>query len=277
MTKPLHRLLRWLSIYPREEDIFWILGNRYDCEQSLPTICEHLATEIESEYIPLLCDSDGKPWKLREECVCNGYTWTIDGFDDSEVLIGRILDDGCDTVVTKWENPLNLKRPTPPVLDADGVEIKVGDVVYLADEDGSVEFIVEALPAPNFYQAVQVVSGRFYTSYDPPRLTHEKPVFDANGVRICKGDTVWHVYTGQKATVTTVYRDDKKRVEVKIAGHLMDYDPSDLTHQEPDSFTKAMDRFQSILEDKDGLDHETEDKLWKVHKRLASLIEKDAR
>lgn len=62
-----------------------------------------------------------------------------------------------------------------PVLDADGVPIKVGDIVYLADDDGSVEFMVEGLPKPDAYQAVQVFSGNLHTSYDPPRLTHKRP------------------------------------------------------------------------------------------------------
>ena len=45
---------------------------------------------------------------------------------------------------------------------------------------------------------------------------------------------------------------------------------------EPDSLEKAMERFQSILEDHDGLDPETEDELRKVHSRLTALLERGA-
>lgn len=45
---------------------------------------------------------------------------------------------------------------------------------------------------------------------------------------------------------------------------------------EPDSLEKAMERFQSILEDHDGLEPETEDELRKVHSRLTALMERGA-
>ena len=45
---------------------------------------------------------------------------------------------------------------------------------------------------------------------------------------------------------------------------------------EPDSLEKAMERFQSILEDHDGLAPETEYKLWEVHGRLTALMERGA-
>lgn len=47
-----------------------------------------------------------------------------------------------------------------------------------------------------------------------------------------------------------------------------------VTHREPDSLEKAMERFQGILEDHDGLDPETEDELWKVYSRLTALMER---
>lgn len=46
--------------------------------------------------------------------------------------------------------------------------------------------------------------------------------------------------------------------------------------REPDTPEKAMQRFRDILEDKDGLDYETEDKLWSVYNRLTALIERGA-
>ena len=69
----------------------------------------------------------------------------------------------------------SVKRPTPKVLDADGVPIKVGDTVYEVGENYP-PFIVGRLPEPGVYRSVRVVypSGAF-THLDPERLTHTKP------------------------------------------------------------------------------------------------------
>lgn len=273
MTEPLHELLRQLSIYSREKDVFWILGYRYDCEQSLLTICEHLATEIESKYIPLPCDKEGKPWKLHEECVCNGHTWTIDGLDDSEVLIGRILDDGCDTVVTKWENPLNLKRPTPPVLDPDGVEIKEEETLYGTGREQH-RYTVQKP-----YSINEEVGKRFCVQCydhdegnvvwcDPSMLTHEQPVFDVNGVPCKVGDKVW--YTDKLGGHRTIKKLVNGGVNLVGDGSQAITYGYELTHQEPDSLEKLRDDLKksTVYAENPVLDQYIE--------RLAALIERSA-
>ena len=47
-----------------------------------------------------------------------------------------------------------------------------------------------------------------------------------------------------------------------------------VTHREPGSLEKAMERFQGIIEDHDGLEPDTEGKLWDVHRRLTALMER---
>lgn len=111
--------------------------------------------------------------------------------------------------------------------------------------------------------------------YGEPIKRSDSPVLDVDGVEIKVGDKVWCRNNGAHCEVVNISDNgvldikwlDSSGMTTRLAAHCF-------THQEPDSFTKAMERFQSILEDKDGLDHETEDKLWKIHKRLTALIER---
>ena len=61
-----------------------------------------------------------------------------------------------------------VKRPAPKVLDADGVEIKVGDTVW--HEDGSEQLVEEM----NRY-GVRCFDGDKRRTFDPKYLTHTRP------------------------------------------------------------------------------------------------------
>ena len=65
-----------------------------------------------------------------------------------------------------------------------------------------------------------------------------------------------------------IYMDDGNRVVGTFSQRV--------ERPEPDSLEKAMERFQSILEDHDGLEPETEGELWDVHRRLTALMERGA-
>lgn len=91
-----------------------------------------LADEIEKYYIPRPRFEDGEPVQFGDYVDgCNG---PVDSF--------LIYEDGSETVYGEDDLPYNVddgaatnidephKRPKPKVLDADGVEIKVGDTVW---------------------------------------------------------------------------------------------------------------------------------------------------
>lgn len=77
-----------------------------------------------------------------------------------------LCDDECRS--NQYEQGQRVKRPAPKVLDADGVEIKVGDTVW--HEDGS-EQLVEKL---NRYGA-RCFDGDKRRTFDPKYLTHTRP------------------------------------------------------------------------------------------------------
>lgn len=77
-----------------------------------------------------------------------------------------LCDDGCRS--NQYEQGQRVKRPVQSVLDADGVEIKVGDTVW--HEDGS-EQLVEEL---NRYGA-RCFDGDKRRTFNPKYLTHTRP------------------------------------------------------------------------------------------------------
>lgn len=96
------------------------------------------------------------------------------------------LGKGACAVVVK--NGERIKRP--PVLAADGKPLEVGQTVW--GVNNGMEFTVSRLPKPGEYQAVKVrYRNGSSTSFDPDQLTHQRPVLDADGVPIKKGDEVY--------------------------------------------------------------------------------------
>lgn len=87
------------------------------------------------------------------------------------------------------------------VLAADGLPLRGGERVYHV-ETGA-ELVVEELPKPGAYQAVVVFAppAGHPMSFDPDRLTHERPVLDADGNRIEPAMDVWWVCEGDERGV----------------------------------------------------------------------------
>lgn len=90
-----------------------------------------------------------------------------------------------------------VKRPAPKVLDADGVEVHVGDTVFELEtgEEYKVERVFSGAPDPDFPDhAIRCnkVADPIMHVFKPDQLTHRHIVLDADGVEIEVGDTVWH-------------------------------------------------------------------------------------
>lgn len=71
-----------------------------------------------------------------------------------------------------------VKRPAPKVLDADGVPIKVGDVVYFAADKDDGALTVECIDVSGEKPVVDLVYSDERGTWhlvDPEKLTHERP------------------------------------------------------------------------------------------------------
>ena len=78
-----------------------------------------------------------------------------------------------------------VKRPAPKVLDADGVEIEVGDRIYSIETGNS--YTVRSINGSGTIE----FNGFNDKGWSPKYFMHMQPTIDADGVRIREGDTVW--------------------------------------------------------------------------------------
>ena len=195
---------------------------------------------------------DGEPVRLGEH-------WEEDGFDESVTRIDSIefADDG-----VRFENEYNevfyrygerVKRPAPKVLDADGVEIRVGDTVYLLPGEwcdvfpclgyhGGEELEVFSLHADHVVGGIgcrdtRRPKGACYPR--PSQLTHRAPVLAADGEPLREGEHVYHVETGAELVVKKLPKPGEYQAVIVFAlptspaSHLTSFDPDQLTHQRP--------------------------------------------
>lgn len=109
------------------------------------------------------------------------------------------------------------------------------------------------------------------SSISADKLAKMRPlpkVFDADGVEIKVGDTVWVKGDVNKGKVEEVHKD---RVWVKWNdGWLDDVHVSHITHREPDSLEKLLVELRGVnfIPSKDYLNH--------LADRLAAIMERDA-
>ena len=155
-----------------------------------------------------------------------------------------LCDDECRS--NQYEQGQRVKRPVQSVLDADGVETKSGDTVYLL-KDG------DKCRVTGFETIDGEVFARLHCDDRPEiegargsAITHRRRVLDADGVEIRAGDTVWFrsLSTGdrmRKATVTGFgeYSLDGPLATLKDeAGGTWHIDPKKITHARPDSWER---------------------------------------
>lgn len=222
---------------------------------------------------------DGTPMHLGDMCDFGDY---FDKDERVKEIFGlHYVNDG------EWSiQPLNesynarldnCKRPTPKVYDADGVEIKVGKkawstsypltggktvsrVGYSAMRDGH--------PGQEDAPFVDYAEGGWdYTR----NITHERPVFDAQGERICRGDEGWSGLTGNKLAPVVGFTEDKFGMKVELEDGCW-IEPINFTHREPDSFEKLRDEIAAWCASNSLATSET--RSWSD--RLTALIERGA-
>ena len=185
---------------------------------------------------------DGEPVVIGERLV--GYGSDDDGYEVVGVrpTCGWVLVKSYDhihrdggPVILEWDAS-KCHRPAPKVLDADGVEIRVGDEVY---QMGCKYRVSHLRGANGKVRIVYENSGRWV---DPKTLTHRAPVLAADGKPLREGQTVWDENGDELVivaledggqTVTCRYVDVGDAIPV----HGM-WSPSGLTHERPDSWER---------------------------------------
>lgn len=145
--------------------------------------------------------------------------------------------------------PDKVEPPAPKVLDADGVEIRVGNTVYEAGGTGHAYKVV----------SIRVGDGSSLTPtcvtcdegdgtsehFMPDHLTHRAPVFAADGRPLREGETVWHEDGAELRVVGFGHEEDGETlVEVERVSGPTDWGECrslSLTHELPDSWERLED------------------------------------
>ena len=162
ISSPCKHPRRCLDCYA---DMFERIADRIDAERALPDGMEWPRFEDGG----LVRIGDELEFEGKTMLVCDA-TFYADGWAlwcDREDMSGRLYGKYGERV----------KRPAPEVLDADGVPIKVGDVVYFVDGDAR-PLTVERIDANGGEPAVDLVyAGQIlrWHSVNPEKLTHERP------------------------------------------------------------------------------------------------------
>lgn len=151
-----------------------------------------------------------------------------------------VLLEGTKNEMVILSHGERVRRPAPKVLDADGVEVEVGDDLYSVE--GGLKFHVSHVDRANGKIATDAMFAIDKWA-DPSLLTHRAPVLAADGKPLREGETVWDKGTGDEYRMQRVHKPTDGwmtdgRVLVMKKGSPFDewVDPDKLTHEAPDSW-----------------------------------------
>lgn len=149
--------------------------------------------------------------------------------------------------------PDELFHFKPVKCEGEGV-FKHGQIVWpIYRNDGP--FVVDAV-IENFISCHKLGDPDFVIHISPDGLSHDKPVVDARGIRVDKGDTVYSLVRGREYEVLEVSRSDNSLTLLdKETGEKVHAGADRVTHVFPDSFERIeYDASKSVCDyfDSDG-------------------------
>ncbi|HIZ18473.1 MAG TPA: hypothetical protein IAA22_05140 [Candidatus Olsenella stercoravium] len=224
----------------------WRLFDRYGCE-----INEDMMGPGERVKRTAVLASDGEPLEVGQTVWHeDGTELRVLGFkheEDGERIVSVEYMDG----PTNWSEVRSLSLTHQrPVLDADGVEVEVGDDLYTVG--GMFKFHVSAIDKKSGRIATEAMFALDKWA-DPKMLTHRAPVLAADGRPLREGETVWLNERGSKSKL--VDRGEPLKVvafDKNGSVGVLDRDgialgetspwwfnPSCLTHERPDSWERV--------------------------------------
>lgn len=292
MTKLLHERLRDVDVF---DDILLKKMHLAISE----SVADELADEIERCYIPRPRYEDGEPVQFGDETNMHEAIEAMLFEADGSFELQHKGKNKFGTNVAFYEPNEPVKRPSK-VLDADGVEINVGDIVWWSEDTLFNPYTVTALHHDTQlvnHVKIQASDGGQEYGVHPSKLTHERPIFDADGVPICKGDTVYVSEKYRDRCSRAWYDEDGMFFGLKgyEFGHpvtvssMSDRDGYSqvyfirggcncpnlaLTHREPDSLEQLLERMEDYAQKNEG--YVDGSKVGDFSKELRALIERGA-
>lgn len=235
-----------------------LLGHIAECETALRRRNERI-----EELGHRVNDLTRENAELRRRAMPEGMSWPV--FEDGEpVKFGDVVSDGDETgrvyyVTFDTVNPViigftdetpdqdpgtwlevsvndgeRVSRPAPKVLDADGVEIRVGDTVW--DVESGTEYEVVGIHADEDtpVRVMRTDGSHLAKAAKPSTLTHRAPVLAADGRPLREGETVWDTKGNGPYIIKKIENDGVVRIE----GGDLDYFGFDFTHERPESWER---------------------------------------
>lgn len=193
-------------------------------------------------------------WSDGEYCKFGDW-WTADKYGDYKPKQLRRLAFFTPEQLREWEQdegddfgyewdfmrpsdttyrPDKVEPPAPKVLDADGVEVEVGDDLYSVE--GMLKFHVSAIDRKTGRIATEAMFALDRWA-DPKMYTHRAPVLAADGRPLREGETVYLTDSPAAFVVDDIMTREDGATVVHLkdgAWHLPQY----LTHERPDTWER---------------------------------------
>ena len=244
--------------------------------------------------------------EMEKRLMPEGMEWLVEAWprfeDDVPLKFGDIalIDGEADMVeaVQLWihgrpviygdngsqqlERGERVQRPTPKVLDADGVEIRVGDTVWFVDEsleDFRPHIISEVKNDLGLLKTETVRFEDCAFPYPASSVTHRAPVLAADGRPLREGEKPYRVDNGKQVEIRRIDPSNGEScVFVCVDGRSYGYwmRPGQLTHQFPESWKRLeedADRTASLF---DAFDSDASADIRDLVRRAKKLAERDA-
>ena len=170
---------------------------------------------------------DGEPVRFLDDFERYG--------DENVVSVVTMYSDGSFALDFRaYSKGERVNRPAPKVLDADGVEIRVGDTVWTLRDARELEVIGLYPEQDSCPVKVKERKNGAYTfsGVEPTDLTHRAPVLAADGKPLREGETVY-LQDGESFTVDFIRSDGNVAVRELSSGMYLR--PERLTHERPES------------------------------------------
>lgn len=150
-------------------------------------------------------------------------------FEGAHGKLRSSVSDGC---YWNWKSAdTRVKRPAPKVLDADGVEIHVGDTVYDTELANGDKFTVENIDKNG---DVRARGDKYILTNSHVAFTHRAPVLAADGRPLREGETVWDGKGNGPYTIKKIEDDGIIRIDLND----LDYFASEFFSERPDSWER---------------------------------------
>ena len=221
------------------------------------------------------------------------YSW----YNEATIDSSTGLSDQHEVYVCKDCGKVMLKKIgetleiVEKILDAEGVPIEIGDTVYCDDDPEPFKVALFDEPEHVYLTLAKDSNNTLLYKMEPSRLSHKRPILDADGVPIKVGDIVYGMSTnvgdvayvslgkGKAYTVECIEANGENYLvdiaEVNGERLLYSVSPENLTHERFDSWEKLEEDVYHLVT-KGYLDRPDED-VKSIMRRAKTLAKADER